>query len=28
MLDLYAPGASARNTKGKAGGNKLDGVLE
>jgi predicted PurR-regulated permease PerM len=28
MLDLYAPGASARNTKGKAGGNKLGGVLE
>jgi predicted PurR-regulated permease PerM len=28
MLDLYAPGASARNTKGKAGGHKLDGVLE
>jgi predicted PurR-regulated permease PerM len=28
MLDLYAPGASARNTKSKAGGNKLDGVLE
>jgi predicted PurR-regulated permease PerM len=28
MLDLYAPGAPARNTKSKAGGNKLDGVLE
>jgi predicted PurR-regulated permease PerM len=28
MLDLYAPGAPARNTKSKAGGNKLEGVLE
>jgi predicted PurR-regulated permease PerM len=28
MLDLYAPGASARNSKSKAGGHKLDGVLE
>jgi predicted PurR-regulated permease PerM len=28
MLDLYAPGAPARNTKSKAGGHKLDGVLE
>jgi predicted PurR-regulated permease PerM len=28
MLDLYAPGASVRNTKSKAGGNKLGGVLE
>ncbi|MGB8543229.1 MAG: AI-2E family transporter [Candidatus Acidiferrales bacterium] len=28
MLDLYAPGAVIRNTKPKAGGNKLDGVLE
>jgi predicted PurR-regulated permease PerM len=28
MLDLYAPGAPARNTKSKAGGHKLGGVLE
>lgn len=28
MLDLYAPGAVARNTKPKPGGNKSDGVLE
>lgn len=28
MLDLYAPGAVVRNTKSKAGGNKLGGVLE
>jgi predicted PurR-regulated permease PerM len=28
MLDLYAPGAPARNTKPKAGGHKLGGVLE
>jgi hypothetical protein len=28
MLDLSAPGAPARNTKSKAGGHKLGGVLE